>query len=131
VQRGRARFELDGRRIEAGADTLVFVRPGVKRTAFAEEAETTIVAVGGTNNTQFDVTFAPQTGIGRYTMVVGPNVLDSMRAARRLFPGELPPDGPAAGSAPVTAPARSARKASACCPSRRARPSGSRCPRCT
>src|SRR5205085_4717097 len=37
VQRGRARFEFDGERVEAPAGTLVFVRPGVKRTAFAEE----------------------------------------------------------------------------------------------
>ena len=45
---GRARFELDGLRIEAAAGTFVFVPPGVKRTAFAEEPETTLIAVGGT-----------------------------------------------------------------------------------
>ena len=32
----------------APAGTLVFARPGVKRTAFAEELETTIIALGGT-----------------------------------------------------------------------------------
>jgi mannose-6-phosphate isomerase-like protein (cupin superfamily) len=48
VHSGRATFELDGERLEAPAGTFVFVRPGVKRTAFAEEPETTIVAVGGT-----------------------------------------------------------------------------------
>ena len=48
MQRGRARFELDGERVEAPADTLVFVPPGVRRTAFAEEAGTTIIALGGT-----------------------------------------------------------------------------------
>ena len=48
MQRGRARFELDGERVDAPADTLVFVRPGVKRTAFAEEPGTTIIALGGT-----------------------------------------------------------------------------------
>jgi len=48
VQRGRATFELDGERVDAPAGTLVFARPGVKRTAFAEEAGTTIVALGGT-----------------------------------------------------------------------------------
>jgi tetratricopeptide (TPR) repeat protein len=48
VQRGRARFELDGEQVEAPAGTLVFVRPSVKRTAFAEEPGTTIVALGGT-----------------------------------------------------------------------------------
>jgi len=56
VQRGRARFELDGRRIEAGADTLVFVRPGVKRTAFAEEPGTTIIALGGTPGKAYELT---------------------------------------------------------------------------
>jgi tetratricopeptide (TPR) repeat protein len=48
VLRGRAVFELDGDRVVAPVGTLVFVRPGVKRTAFAEESETTIIALGGT-----------------------------------------------------------------------------------
>jgi tetratricopeptide (TPR) repeat protein len=48
VQSGRARFELDGERLDAPAGTFVFVRPGVKRTAFAEEPQTTILAVGAT-----------------------------------------------------------------------------------
>ena len=48
VQRGRATFELDGERVDAPAGTLVFARPKVKRTAFAEEPGTTIVALGGT-----------------------------------------------------------------------------------
>jgi len=48
VQQGRATFELDGERVDAPAGTLVFARPGVKRTAFAEEPETTILALGGT-----------------------------------------------------------------------------------
>ena len=47
VTRGRAVFELDGDRIPAPAGTFVFAPPGVKRTAFAEEPGTTIVAVGG------------------------------------------------------------------------------------
>jgi len=47
VQRGRATFELDGERVDAPAGTLVFARPVVARTAFAEEPGTTIVAVGG------------------------------------------------------------------------------------
>ena len=47
VHRGRAVFELDGERRDAPAGTLVFARPGVKRSAFAEEPDTTIVAVGG------------------------------------------------------------------------------------
>jgi tetratricopeptide (TPR) repeat protein len=48
VMTGRARFELDGDRVDAPAGTFVFARPGVKRTAFAEEAGTTVVALGGT-----------------------------------------------------------------------------------
>ena len=48
VVRGKATFELDGERREAGEGTFVFAAPNVKRTAFAEEAGTTLVAVGGT-----------------------------------------------------------------------------------
>jgi tetratricopeptide (TPR) repeat protein len=48
VHTGRARFELDGEQVDAPAGTLVYARPGVKRTAFAEEPGTTLVAVGGT-----------------------------------------------------------------------------------
>jgi hypothetical protein len=47
VQQGRARFELDGEQVDAPAGTLVFAKPGVKRTAFAEEPETTLIAIGG------------------------------------------------------------------------------------
>jgi tetratricopeptide (TPR) repeat protein len=48
VLRGRARFELDGERLDAPAGTLVFARPGVKRTAFAKEPGTSILALGAT-----------------------------------------------------------------------------------
>ena len=48
VQRGRARFELDGEPVQAPVGTLVYVPPDVRRTAFAEEAGTTIIALGGT-----------------------------------------------------------------------------------
>jgi tetratricopeptide (TPR) repeat protein len=47
VQSGRATFELDDARVEAPAGTFVFARPGVKRTAYAEEPQTTILAIGG------------------------------------------------------------------------------------
>jgi quercetin dioxygenase-like cupin family protein len=47
VHSGRARFELDGEPIDAPTGTFVFVRPGVKRTAFAEEPETTLIVAGG------------------------------------------------------------------------------------
>jgi tetratricopeptide (TPR) repeat protein len=48
VHTGRATFELDGERIDAPAGTFVFARPGVKRTAYAEEPQTTVLAVGST-----------------------------------------------------------------------------------
>ena len=54
VLQGRARFELDGERVDAPVGTLVFARPGVKRTAFAEEPETTILALGGTQGEAYE-----------------------------------------------------------------------------
>ncbi|HYY09163.1 MAG TPA: hypothetical protein VFA25_11230 [Actinomycetota bacterium] len=55
VQSGRATFELDGERVDAPAGTFVFAPPGVKRTAFAEEPSTTIVAIGGTPGQAYEV----------------------------------------------------------------------------
>ena len=46
VLRGRARFEIDGEAVDAPQGTLVFVEPQTNRTAFAEEAGTTVLAVG-------------------------------------------------------------------------------------
>ena len=48
VQTGHARFEIGGENVDAPMGTFVFVKPGVKRTAFAEEPETTLVAIGAT-----------------------------------------------------------------------------------
>jgi tetratricopeptide (TPR) repeat protein len=48
VQSGRATFELDGERVDAPTGTFVFARPGVRRTAYAEQPQTTILAVGAT-----------------------------------------------------------------------------------
>jgi tetratricopeptide (TPR) repeat protein len=56
VTQGRAVFELDGERTEAPAGTFVFAEPGVKRTAFAEEPGTTILAVGGQPGEAYAVT---------------------------------------------------------------------------
>jgi tetratricopeptide (TPR) repeat protein len=55
VLRGRAAFELDGERHDAPAGTFVFVRPGTKRTAFAEEPETTMLAFGGAVGKPYEV----------------------------------------------------------------------------
>jgi quercetin dioxygenase-like cupin family protein len=55
VHTGRARFELDGEQLDAPAGTFVFAEVGVKRTAFAEEPGTTIVALGGTPGKAYTV----------------------------------------------------------------------------
>ena len=44
---GHAVFVLDGDRLDAPAGTLLYVEPRVKRTAFAEEPDTTVLALGG------------------------------------------------------------------------------------
>ncbi|HEX6761509.1 MAG TPA: hypothetical protein VF094_01785 [Gaiellaceae bacterium] len=54
VTAGRAAFELGGERRDAPAGTLVYVEPGVRRTAFAEEPGTTIVAVGAVPGQVFE-----------------------------------------------------------------------------
>jgi len=51
---GSAVFELDGDRVEAPTGTFVFAPPGVKRTAFAQKAGTTILALGGTPGVAYE-----------------------------------------------------------------------------
>jgi hypothetical protein len=55
-----------------------------------------VVPVGGLGNTQFDIVFAPQTTAGRYTMVIGPDILDrfgnQMDQDDDLVTGEVPDD---------------------------------------
>jgi tetratricopeptide (TPR) repeat protein len=46
VTQGRARFEIAGETVEAGTGAFVYVKPGVTRTAFAEEDGTTLFVVG-------------------------------------------------------------------------------------
>ena len=48
VLRGHAVFELDGDRVDAPAGTLVFARPGTKRTASATQDGTTVLLLEGT-----------------------------------------------------------------------------------
>lgn len=55
VVRGRARFEIDGEAVDAPQGMLVFVRPESNRTAFAEEAGTTVLAVGSTVGRPYEV----------------------------------------------------------------------------
>jgi len=78
VQSGRARFELDGERVDAPAGTFVFARPSVKRTAFAEEPGTTIVALGGVPGKAYEpygnevwVPLRPLYKSGQYAEVAG------------------------------------------------------------
>jgi quercetin dioxygenase-like cupin family protein len=47
VLKGHARFTVDGAEIDAPTGTLVFVEPGVKRAAIADEQDTTLLIVGG------------------------------------------------------------------------------------
>ena len=55
VLRGHARFEIDGDSVDAPAGTLVFVEPGGNRTAFAEQAQTTVIAIGSTVGQPYEV----------------------------------------------------------------------------
>jgi mannose-6-phosphate isomerase-like protein (cupin superfamily) len=77
VLRGRARFEIDGDTIDAPAGTLVFVKPKGDRTAFAEEAGTTVLAVGSNVGQPYVVRgwemwaeFHPAYEAGEYASVV-------------------------------------------------------------
>jgi hypothetical protein len=56
VVRGRARFEVNDDTFDAPEGTLVYVLAGPnRRTAFAEEAGTTVLAVGATAGKAFEV----------------------------------------------------------------------------
>src|SRR5436190_4406285 len=73
VHTGRARFELDGEELDAPAGTFVHVQPEVKRTAFAEEAGTTLIALGGKPGEAYEVSgwefwapFQPLYAAGKY-----------------------------------------------------------------
>jgi hypothetical protein len=69
VQTGRARFELDGDTVDAPAGTFVFAKPNVKRTAFAEEPNTTLIAIGSTPGKAYEPggweVWAPLNGLYR------------------------------------------------------------------
>lgn len=55
VLRGRASFEVGDEKLDAPAGTFVFVQPGIRRTAFAQEPGTTIVAFGGVPGKPYEV----------------------------------------------------------------------------
>jgi mannose-6-phosphate isomerase-like protein (cupin superfamily) len=54
VIRGRATFTLDDDELDAGAGTLVFVRPGTRRGAIAAEDATFVLAVGAKPGVVFE-----------------------------------------------------------------------------
>ena len=54
VARGRATFTVDGDEVDAPAGTFVFVQPDTRRGAVAEEAGTTVLAVGGRAGKAFE-----------------------------------------------------------------------------
>ena len=113
VSQGRAAFELDGERVDAPAGTFVFVRPGVKRTAFAEEPGTTIVAVGGAPGEAYEPggwelwaplhplyeagEYAEAADRGRELVEANPQYADAL-LQRRLLREPRRPDGPTRSS---------------------------------
>jgi mannose-6-phosphate isomerase-like protein (cupin superfamily) len=77
VLRGRARFEIGGDTVDAPEGTLVFVRPQTSRTAFAEAAGTTVLALGNTVGQPYHLggwevwaPFHPQYEAGEYDAVI-------------------------------------------------------------
>ena len=56
VLKGHARFTVDGEEIDAPAGTLVYVEPGVSRSAIADEQDTTVLIVGGSPGTAYNQT---------------------------------------------------------------------------
>jgi hypothetical protein len=56
VVTGRAEFAIEGESVEAPTGALIYIRPGVKRTAVATEPGTTILTVGGAPGKAYDAT---------------------------------------------------------------------------
>jgi tetratricopeptide (TPR) repeat protein len=52
---GHATFEVSDEKVDAPEGTLVFVPPGTRRTAFAEEAGTTVLAIGAPQGRAYEV----------------------------------------------------------------------------
>lgn len=89
VLRGRASFEIDGERLDAPAGTLVLVQPEARRTAFAEEPETTLLAIGGTRGKAYVVS-------GWEVWAPIPPAVRGRRLRRRRRPDERAPGARAA-----------------------------------
>ena len=114
VQRGRARFELDGEPVQAPVGTLVYVPPDVRRTAFAEEAGTTIIALGGTPGKAYEPSgfevwapLGPLYNAGEYAEAADRSRLTpsttgcfTTSRAARVLPDERPTRSSTSGSPP-------------------------------
>ena len=94
VLRGRARFEIDGDSADAPQGTLVFVGPESTRTAVAEEAGTTVLAIGSTVGQPYEVggwevwaEFHPAYEAGDYEGVIerGRSTLENAGYATPLY----------------------------------------------
>jgi tetratricopeptide (TPR) repeat protein len=88
VVRGHATFELNGAEIDAPTGTLIFAPPRAKRTAFATEPSTTIMAIEGTPGQAYDARgwevwapLVPLYAAGEYA-----EVADRLRAALEASP---------------------------------------------
>ncbi len=91
VLRGHAVFEIEGERVDAPAGTLVFAPPRTTRTAIANEAGTTVIAVEGTPGQAYEprgwelwAPLAPLYGAGEYAEVA--DRLASLVAANPQYP---------------------------------------------
>jgi mannose-6-phosphate isomerase-like protein (cupin superfamily) len=91
---GHARFEIDGEPVDAPAGTLVFVGPQGRRTAFAQEPGTTVLAVGGVVGRPYEAggwevwaEFGAAYEAGDYEGVIarGRETLEATRYATPLF----------------------------------------------
>jgi mannose-6-phosphate isomerase-like protein (cupin superfamily) len=94
VLRGRARFEIGGETVDAPQGMLVFVGPESNRTAFAEEAGTTVLAIGSRVGQPYEVggwevwpEFQPAYEAGEYEAVIdrGREALEASGYAAPLY----------------------------------------------
>jgi tetratricopeptide (TPR) repeat protein len=94
VLRGHATFEVGDDKVDAREGTLVFVSPGTRRTAFAEEAGTTVLAVGAPKGQAYEVfgwevwaPALPYYSSGDYEKAI--EVMTPIVAAHPEYPGPL------------------------------------------
>jgi tetratricopeptide (TPR) repeat protein len=84
---GRALFTLDEETVDAPAGTLVFCRPGARRGAVAQEAGTTVLAIGAKPG----VVFEPSAWEERFA-AVGYARLGELERARATFRAAIEQD---------------------------------------